>query len=174
MQFELRSGIEVLERTPAMFRTMLGGLSDEWTIPNEGQDTFSAWDNLAHLVHAEHTNWIPRARTILARAPDRRFAVFDRFGHRDASAGRTIAELLEEFARVRAENLVTLRGWDLSARDLSLAGEHPELGEVTLRQLLGTWVVHDLGHIAQTARVLAKQYRDAVGPWQAYLPLLTR
>lgn len=174
MEFELTRAIEVLQRTPSTFRSMLGGLSEAWTAPNEGPNTFSAWDNLGHMIHAERANWVPRARIILAQGSDRRFPSFDRFAHYRDSAGKSIAELLDEFAALREESIATLRGWNLTDRELALTGEHPELGATTLRQLLSTWVVHDLGHIAQTARVMAKQYREAVGPWQAYLPILTR
>jgi hypothetical protein len=174
MQFQLTHALEVLERTPATFRALLGGLPEVWTVPNEGPDTFSAFDNVGHLVHGERTDWIPRARIILAQGPNRRFEPYDRFAQYQESRGKRMAELLDEFARLRGENLATLRGWQLSERELALEGEHPELGPVTLRQLLATWVAHDLGHVAQTARVLAKQYREAVGPWRAYLPVLDR
>jgi hypothetical protein len=174
MQFELTHALEVLERTPATFRALLGDLSEAWTAPNEGPDTFSAFDNVGHLIHGERTDWIPRARIILAQGPNRRFEPFDRFAQYRESDGKSAAQLLDEFARLRAENLATLRGWQLSERELALEGEHPELGPVTLRQLLATWVAHDLGHLAQTARVMAKQYREAVGPWRAYLPVLDR
>jgi len=173
MAFDLTRGIEVLERTPGALRAMLGGLSDAWTMSNEGPDTFSAWDNVGHLVNAEYTNWIPRARAILDQA-DHRFPPFDRFAHYRDSAGKSLTDLLDEFARARARNIDTLRGWNLTDRELALTGEHPEFGSVSLRQLLATWVVHDLGHTAQIARVMAKQYREAVGPWQAFLPILTR
>ena len=174
MQFDLPRALEILERTPGTFRALLGGLSDAWTMPDEGPDTFSAFDNLGHLIHGERTDWIPRARIILAQGPDRRFEPYDRFAQYRESEGKSVAELLEEFTRLRAGNLVTLRGWNLSDRELALEGEHPALGTVTLRQLLATWAAHDLGHIAQTARVMAKQYREAVGPWRAYLPVLDR
>jgi hypothetical protein len=174
MHFQLTRAIEVLERTPATFRALLGGLPEAWTAPNEGPDTFSAFDNVGHLIHGERTDWIPRARIILAQAPNRRFEPYDRFAQYGESQGKSMADLLDEFARLRAENLATLRGWQLSERELALEGEHPDLGRVTLRQLLATWVAHDLGHLAQTARVLAKQYREAVGPWRAYLPVLDR
>ena len=174
MGFDLPHALLVLERTPATFRAMLGGLPDAWTAPNEGPDTFSAWENLAHLVHGERADWIPRARIILAGGADRRFAPYDRFAHRVESAGRPVEALLDELATLRAANLAELRGWTLGERELALTGEHPAFGTVTLRQLLATWVAHDLGHVAQTARVLAKQYRDAVGPWRAYLPVLER
>lgn len=174
MRFQLTRAFEVLEATPGTFRALLAGLSEDWTTPNEGPETFSAWDNLGHLVHAERTNWIPRARVILAGDPAGRFPPFDRFAHRTTSRGRTVEELLEAFAALRAENLATLRGWHLEDSDLAREAVHPELGTVALRQLLATWVAHDLGHLAQTARVLAKQYGEAVGPWRAYLPILQR
>lgn len=174
MHFQLPHALQILERTPATLRALLGGLSEVWTAPNEGPDTFSAFDNLGHLVHGERADWVPRARIILAQGPERRFEPFDRFAHYRENRGKSVGELLDEFARLRSENLDTLRGWELSERELALQGEHPELGPVTLRQLLATWVAHDLGHVAQTARVLSKQYRDAVGPWRAYLPVLDR
>ena len=174
MQFDLIQAIEILERTPATFRVFLGGLTEAWTRPNEGPDTFSAFDNVGHLIHGERTDWIPRARIILAQGRNRRFEKFDRFAQYRESQGQSLAQLLDEFERLRADNLVTLRGWQLTERELALEGEHPELGPVTLRQLLATWVAYDLGHVAQTARVLAKQYREAVGPWRAYLPVLDR
>ena len=174
MQFELTQANQILERTPVALRGLLGGLADAWTASNEGQDTFSAFDNIGHLVHGERTDWIPRARIILAQGADRRFEPFDRFAQYHESRGRSLTELLDEFARLRAENLATLRGWQLTDRELALEGEHPALGTVTLRQLLATWVAHDLGHTAQIARVLAKQYREEVGPWRAYLPILDR
>jgi len=174
MEFQLTQAMEVLERTPAALRALLHGLSAEWTTPNEGPDTFSAYDNVGHLVHGERADWIPRARLILAQGPDRRFAPFDRLAHRRESAGRSLEQLLDDFAQLRTENLAILRGWELDERALALEGEHPVFGRVTLRELLSTWVAHDLGHLAQIARVMAKQYREAVGPWRAYLPVLTR
>lgn len=174
MQFDLTRAVEILERTPSVFRSLTGGLSDAWTAPNEGPDTFSAFDNLGHLIHGERTDWIPRARIILAQGADRRFEPYDRFAQARESQGKTMGHLLDEFASLRAANLDVLRGWNLTDRQLALEGEHPAFGNVTLRQLLSTWVAHDLGHIAQTARVMAKQYRDAVGPWRQYLPILDR
>lgn len=174
MEFQLPLAIEILERTPATFRALLGGVSEAWTTPNEGPDTFSAFDNLGHVIHGERADWIPRARIILAQGENRRFEPFDRFAQYRESEGKSTAQLLDEFERLRAENVATLRGWKLGDRELALEGEHPAFGAVTLRQLLATWVAHDLGHIAQTSRVLAKQYREAVGPWRAYLPILDR
>lgn len=174
MTFQLSEGIAILERTPATFRALLAGLPEMWLTSNEGPDTFSPFDNVGHLIHGERTDWIPRARIILAQGDDRRFEPYDRFAQVRESQGKALSQLLDEFAQLRAENLETLRGWNLSDRELALEGEHPELGTVTLRQLLATWVAHDLGHVAQTSRVMAKQYREAVGPWRAYLPVLDR
>jgi len=174
MNFELSNGISVLERTPATFRALLANLPESWTMSNEGPDTFSAFDNIGHLIHGERADWIARARIILAQGTDRRFEPYDRFAQIRESEGKTLGQLLDEFAQLRAENLVTLRSWKIGDRELGLEGEHPSLGTVTLRQLLSTWVAHDLGHVAQTARVMATQYRDAVGPWRQYLPVLNR
>jgi len=174
MIFELSTGIAVLERTPLALRSLLSGLPESWTTPNEGPDTFSAFDNVGHLIHGERADWIPRARIILDQGPNRRFEPYDRFAQVHESKGKNLAQLLDEFSDLRAANLVTLRSWTIGDRELALEGEHPSLGTVTLRQLLATWVAHDLGHIAQTSRVMAKQYRDAVGPWRQYLPVLDR
>jgi hypothetical protein len=174
MAFDLSDGIEVLERTPAVFRALLSDVSDGWSTADEGPNTFSPFDNVGHLIHGERTDWIPRARIILAQGANRRFEPYDRFAQVRESAGKTLAQLLDEFAALRAQNLDTLRGWQLSDAQLALMGEHPELGPVSLRQLLATWVAHDLGHIAQTTRVMAKRYREALGPWRAYLPVLDR
>ena len=174
MHYRIDDAAAILERTPATFRALLGGLPDVWTAPNEGPETFSAFDNLGHLIHGERADWIPRARIILAQGPNRTFEPYDRFAQVRESQGKSLATLLDEFARLRAENVSTLRGWRLTDAQLALAGEHPALGTVTLEQLLATWVGHDLGHLAQTARVMAKQYRDAVGPWRAYLPVMDR
>jgi len=173
-RFDLANAIEVLERTPAAFRALLAGLPDAWTTPNEGPDTFSAFDNVGHLVHAERTDWIPRARIILEHGPSRAFDPFDRFAQAHESRGKRVGDLLDELSTLRAQNLDTLRGWRLTARELALEGAHPALGRVTLAQLLAAWVVHDLGHLAQTSRVMAKQWRDEVGPWRAYLPIVDR
>ena len=174
MIFELSTGIAVLERTPLALRSLLSGLPESWTTPNEGPDTFSAFDNVGHLIHGERADWIPRVRIILDQGPNRRFEPYDRFAQVHESKGKNLAQLLDEFSDLRAANLVTLRRWTIGDRELALEGEHPSLGTVTLRQLLATWVAHDLGHIAQTSRVMAKQYRDAVGPWRQYLPVLDR
>ncbi|HEU4642562.1 MAG TPA: DinB family protein [Gemmatimonadaceae bacterium] len=174
MEFDLTTGIVVLERTPAVMRAMLAALPDAWTTANEGPETWTPYDIMGHLIHGERTDWIPRARIILDQGASRRFTPFDRFAQFRESEGKSLGDLLDEFARLRADNLATLAGWRLTDAQLALEGEHPELGRVTLRQLLATWVAHDLGHIAQTARVMAKQYRGAVGPWRAYLPVMDR
>ena len=174
MSFDLHHGIAVLERTPAVFRALLAGLPDVWIVGNEGPDTFSPFDNLGHLIHGERADWMPRARIILAQGGNRTFEPYDRFAQERESAGKTLGQLLDEFAALRAQNLAALREWHLTDAQLALGGEHPALGAVTLRQLLATWVAHDLGHLAQTSRVMAKQYREAVGPWRAYLPVMDR
>ena len=174
MDFDLNAGIAILERTPATFRAMLAGLPPMWTDATEGPDTWSPYVIMGHLIHAERTDWITRAEIILAQGPNRRFTPYDRFAQFRDSKGKSLAELLDEFERVRAENVATLWRWKLTDAQLALEGEHPAFGLVTLRQLLATWVAHDLGHVAQAARVMAKQYREAVGPWRAYLPVLDR
>ena len=174
MDFDLTNGTAVLERTPHVLRALLAGLPPAWTDATEGPETWSPFVVVGHLLHGERTDWIPRARIILAQGPDRRFEPFDRFAQFRDSAGQSLDALLDAFAEARAANLATLAGWHLTDAQLALEGEHPALGTVTLRQLLATWVAHDLGHIAQTSRVMAKQYRDAVGPWREYLPVLDR
>jgi len=174
MNFELPDAIAVLERTPAVLRTWLAGLPEGWTTCNEGPETFSPYDILGHLIHGERADWIARARIILDQGANRRFEPYDRFAQQRESAGKTLTQLLDEFATLRDSNLATLSGWRLTDAELALEGEHPTFGAVTLRQLLSTWAAHDLGHIAQAARVMAKRYRDDVGPWRAYLPVLDR
>ncbi|HEX2202682.1 MAG TPA: DinB family protein [Longimicrobium sp.] len=174
MDFDLAAGTAVLERTPETLRALLSGLPPAWTGATEGPETWSPYDVVGHLVHGERADWIPRARIILAQGPQRRFEPVDRFAQFRESQGKTLEDLLCELEKLRAESLATLAGWNLTEAELGLEGEHPVFGAVTLRQLLSTWVAHDLSHIAQIARVMAKQYRDAVGPWRAYLPVLDR
>jgi len=174
VNFEVDRAIEILERTPHTLSALLAGLPDAWTRGTEGPDTFSPFDVVGHLIDGEETDWIPRAGIILAQGESPRFEPYDRFRHKQRNAGRSLASLLNEFADLRKKNLKLLRSWKLTPKQLALPGEHPSLGPVTLAQLLAAWVVHDLGHIAQVARVLAKQYRDQVGPWTPYLPVLTR
>ena len=174
MDFDLAAGVAILERTPGTLRAMLDRLTPTWTDATEGPDTWSPYVIVGHLIHGERTDWIQRAQIILAQGANRRFTPYDRFAQFRESQGKPLAELLEEFARLRAGNLATLGAWNLSEAQLDLEGEHPEFGSVRLRQLLATWVAHDLGHVAQTARVMAKQYRGAVGPWRAYLTVMDR
>jgi hypothetical protein len=174
MDFSLDLALEVLSRTPATLRTMLYGLPSPWTVGNEGPDTWSPQDVMGHLIHGEETDWIPRANIILTKGESQAFEPFDRFAQARRFADWPLERLVDRFAELRAAGLTTLRGWHLTREQLALRGRHPELGQVTLSQLLASWVVHDLGHIAQISRVMAKQYTVAVGPWKAYLPVLTR
>lgn len=174
MKYTLPEAIAVLSRTPAVLDSLLRDLPDAWTLPNEGPDTWSAFDVVGHLIHGEKTDWIPRARLILSDAADKRFESFDRFAQFENSRGKTLSQLLDAFAHVRQENLNALKAWNLTDADLDKTGIHPEFGTVTLRQHLATWVAHDLGHIAQIARVMAKQYREETGPWVKFLGILNR
>jgi hypothetical protein len=174
MDFDLLTGAAVLARTPQVLRVMLEGLPPAWIDATEGPETWSPFGIVGHLVHCERTDWIPRARIILAQGPERRFTPLDRFAQFRESKGKSLTVLLDELALARKENLTMLMGWHLTEDQLALEGEHPAFGTVTLRQLLAAWVAHDLGHVAQTARVMAKQYRDAVGPWREYLPIMDR
>jgi uncharacterized damage-inducible protein DinB len=174
MKFELRQGIGVLQRTPAVLEQLLSDIPAEWATRNEGGESWSPFDVVGHLVDGERTDWMARLRIILAQGSNRRFAPVDRFAHLSRNKGRGLNELLQEFRDLRAKNLAELQAIDLTASALQLTGEHPAFGTVTLEQLLATWVAHDLGHIAQITRVMAKQYREAVGPWEAYLPVLHR
>ena len=173
MNFDLDLSIEVLERTPPAMHAMLAGLSEPWVSGTEGPDTFSPFDVVGHLIDGEETDWMPRAGIILARGADPRFEPYDRFRHKARNVERTMPSLLAEFARLRSANVDELRSWRLGPAELSLPGTHPRLGPVTLRQLLAAWVVHDLEHVAQAARVMAKQYGTEVGPWVPFLPVLT-
>jgi DinB superfamily len=173
MQFDLGLGTQILARTPATLGALLRGLTSEWTRATEGPETFSPFDVVGHLIDGEETDWIPRARIILAQGPDPRFEPYDRFRHKTRNVGRTLESLLTEFKQLRSANLTLLGSWRLSPSTLALRGIHPSLGPVTLGDLLGAWVVHDLGHVAQVARVMAKQYRQAVGPWEPFLPILS-
>jgi hypothetical protein len=174
MEVEMDQALDVLERTPGTVRALLGGLGDEWVLPNEGPDTFSPHDVIGHLIHGEKTDWIPRIRIVLERGESKPFEPFDRFGFRAYATGVPIDTLLFDFERLREENLEMLRGFRLGPADLARKGTHPVLGPVTLGQLIASWVVHDLGHLAQAARVMAKQYRAAVGPWTEFLAILSK
>ncbi len=172
--FSLPDSIAVLERTPATLQALLAGLPEGWTTCDEGVGTWSAYTVVGHLIHGEKTDWIPRLRIILEHGNARAFEPFDRFAQQRESPGTSLEQLLAEFARLRQGTVAQLRAAQLDARHWGLRGMHPALGEVTLKNLIATWVVHDLGHIAQVARVMAKRYGDEVGPWRDYLPVLKR
>lgn len=172
MEFELAHAIEILRRTPATLDSLLRDLPDPWLVRNEGPETWSPYDVIGHLIHGEETDWIPRAKIIIEHGETRAFEPFDRVAMFETSKGKSICELLDTFAQLRTANLHELESLNLTSDLLEKRGRHPELGVVTLKQLLATWVVHDLGHIRQVARVMSRQYRDAVGPWKAYLSIL--
>jgi len=172
MDFELEHAKEILGRTPATLNAMLRGVSEAWLVGNEGAETWSPYDVVGHLIHGEETDWIPRARIILEHGEARAFEPFDRVGMFEKSKGKSIAELLDEFAKLRKQSLNELSAMNLTPELLEKRGTHPELGVVTMKLLLAAWVVHDLGHVRQIVRVMAKQYSDAVGPWRAYLSIL--
>ncbi|WP_299548647.1 DinB family protein [Seonamhaeicola sp.] len=174
MTYSIPKALEILERTPETLNALLLGLSDDWIHNNEGDNTWSPFDVVGHLIHGEKTDWIERTNIILSDSENKTFKSFDRFAQFEASKGKTLDQLLNEFSELRAENLKKLKALQLTESQLDLKGTHPELGEVTLKQLLATWVTHDLGHIAQIARVMAKQYKDEVGPWEAFIPVLNR
>ena len=170
--FRIDDAARVLERTPGTLRGMLMGLGPDWAFGNYGQDTFSPFHVVGHLIHGENTDWMPRLRIILERGESVPFEPFDRFAHFALTQGRRLDELLIEFTRLRSANVVKLRALKLTEAMLSVRGTHPELGTVTARELIATWVVHDLNHVKQIAKGMAWQYRDQVGPWKAYLPIL--
>lgn len=174
MKFQLNHAKEVLGRTPEVLYALLDRLSDEWLLSNEGQESWSPFDVVGHLIHGEETDWIPRARIILEYGDERAFPPFDRFAMFENSRGKSMGELLATFERLRGESLRALEEMNITPLMLEKRGLHPELGAVTLGQLLSTWVVHDLGHVGQITRVMAKQYKEEVGVWQAYLPILNR
>lgn len=164
--------VEILERTPRILRTWLAGLGPHWTRCDYGPDTFTPYDVVGHLIHGEKADWLARTRIILDHGPARPFDPYDRYAQFEESRGKSLEQLLDEFERLRTENLAALRALDLSPARLALRGRHPALGEVTLENLLATWVAHDLNHIAQIAKCMATQYDAAVGPWREYLGIL--
>ncbi len=172
MDFQLSQARPVLQRTPAVLRSLLQGLPAEWTSRNEGPGTWSPFDVIGHLIHGERTDWMPRAEHILQHGDSVAFPPFDREAMFAASRERTISELLDEFEILRAQSLQRLDSLRFTNDDLARRGRHPEFGAVTMGQLLSTWVAHDLTHINQIVRVMAKQYEAAVGPWRAYLSVL--
>lgn len=172
MEFNLNKSIEILERTPQVIETMLTGISDEWIQANEGADTWNPYDIVGHYIHGEKTDWIPRLELILSDAPNKKFEPFDRFAQSRDSQGKSFQQLLNEFKTMRQTSLLKLKSKNLTDKDFARKGIHPVFGEVTVAQLLATWVAHDLNHIAQIARVMAKQYKAEVGPWIQYLRIL--
>ncbi|HKR00239.1 MAG TPA: DinB family protein [Pyrinomonadaceae bacterium] len=174
MEFQLDHATEILRRTPATLNALLHSLPGEWILRNEGPESWSPFDILGHLIHGEEADWIPRARIILEYGEGRAFEPFDRFAMFEKSRGKSLGDLLATFERLREESLRELAEMKLTPEMLGKRGMHPELGVVTLSQLLSTWVVHDLGHVGQIVRVMAKQYTEAVGAWRAYLPILSR
>lgn len=172
MSHDLQDTIALLSRTPAALNALLRDLPESWTHRNEGANTWSAYDVVGHLIHGERTDWIPRARMILEHGEGRAFERFDREAQFRESQAKSLPELLDEFARVRAENLATLRAMRLGPQQLALRGRHPRLGVVTLSNLLATWAAHDLTHLHQLSRIMAHQYREAVGPWTAFLGVM--
>jgi hypothetical protein len=172
MPHNLDDTIALLERTPAALNALLRDLPETWTARNEGAETWTVSDVVAHLIHAEHTDWIPRAKTILQFGETQAFAPFDRLGYIRESQGKSLGQLLDEFAGVRAESLRELRRLNIHPKDLDQSGRHPALGAVTLSELLATWAAHDLTHLHQTSRIMAHQYRAATGPFSVYLGVL--
>ena len=172
MLFNLEQAIEILSRTPAVLNSLLNGLSSDWITSNEGDKTWSQFDVLGHLIHGERTDWIPRVKIILQSGEAETFATFDRFAQFEESEGKSLEELLTTFAELRAQSLATLASLNITTEDLEKTGAHPQLGIVRLEQLLATWVAHDLSHLTQITRTMAKQYRAAVGQWEAYLSVL--
>jgi DinB family protein len=171
-KFNLADALAVLTRTPIALDALLRGLPNVWVRCNEGKDSWSAFDIVGHLIVGERTDWVPRARIILENGEARPFDPFDRFAQVKESQGKSLEQLLEDFARLRKENLAALQALNLQPEDLNRRGKHPALGVVTLSELLATWAVHDLTHLHQLSRVMAHQYREVVGPWRAYLGVL--
>jgi hypothetical protein len=173
MNFSLDDAVPVLRATPVVLRAWLADLPDVWTRSNEGPETWSPFDIVGHLIHGERTDWIPRLELLLTHGESRPFTPFDRFAQFRDSQGKSLHQLLDTFADLRLGNLSRLESLRLEPRDLNRPGRHPELGSVSLGQLLATWVAHDLNHLGQIARVMGRQYTEAVGPWLEYLPLLS-
>jgi len=172
MNFTIDRSLAILCRTPAVIETLLNGISEEWLKNNEGANTWSPYEVVGHLIHGEKTDWIVRAKVILSAAQNKTFEPFDRFAQSNEDQERPIGVLLEEFKEWRVKNLEELKALQIDEAKLQKKGIHPELGEASLKELLSTWVVHDLGHIAQITRVMAKQYKSEVGPWKEYLGIL--
>ncbi len=174
MEYSIDKVLEILERTPHILNTYLGNLSDEWIFCNEGDETWSAFDIVGHLIHGEKTDWIPRLKIVLSNSKNKTFEPYDRFAQFEESKEKTMIQLLDEFSKLRNQNIEFLKSLKISEADFNKNAIHPSLGEVTLKNLLATWVTHDLGHIAQMSRVMAKQYKDEVGPWVEYISILNK
>jgi DinB family protein len=174
VEFQLDTALPILRRTPSVLRTLLSDLPDDWIDATEGPGTWSPFDVVGHLIHAERTNWMARVDHLLRQGDAVAFPPFDREAMFTASKGRSLDELLDTFASLRRESVDRLDALHLTDAELERRGRHPEFGNVMLRQLLATWVAHDLGHVSQIVRVMARQYSDAVGPWRAYLSILSR
>lgn len=172
MKYSFETAFEILERTPRVLSSLLRGLDENWVMNNEGADTFSPFDVVGHLLHGEKTDWAIRIRRILEHGTAMPFEPYDRFAQYEESKGKNLIQLLDEFEKLRNENLQWLKSLELNEADLDKKGMHPSLGEVTLRNLMATWVVHDLTHIAQITRVMAKQYKEEIGPWTEFFRIL--
>ena len=172
MKYSLERSYEILDRTPGVLQALLSGLPDDWVIPNEGPETFSPYDVIGHLVHGEKTDWTVRTKMILEFGNTKTFERYDRFAQYEESKGKSLQQLLDEFAAIRKENMIWFKALNLTEDDLDRQGMHPVLGDVTLKNLLATWVVHDLTHIAQITRVMAKQYKTEMGPWPEFFRIL--
>ncbi len=173
MKFDFLKSYQVLERTPVVLKALLSHQHDDWIMNNEGPETFSPYDVVGHLIHGERTDWTARVKMILEHGTAKTFMSWDRFAMYEESKGKTLQQLLDEFEKLRNENMTWLKSLNLTEQDLDKKGMHPKLGEVTLRNLLSTWVVHDLTHLAQITRVMAKQYKEEMGPWPEFFRILS-
>ena len=172
MKYDLKKSYEILDRTPIVLEALLSGLHDDWLMNNEGPETFSPYDVIGHLIHGEKTDWVARAKTILEYGTNTPFKPWNRFARFEESKGKPLRQLLDEFEALRKENMRWFKGLNLTENDMEKRGSHPTLGEVSLRNLLATWVVHDLTHIAQVSRVMAKQYKEEMGSWPQFFRIL--
>lgn len=174
MKYSIDKALEILDRTPKILKIYLENLSDQWVYCNEGPGTWCAFDIVGHLIHGEKTDWIPRLKIVLNDSVNNTFEPYDRFAQFEESKGKTLNQMLLEFSELRTKNLNYLKSLNITETDLNKKATHPELGEVSLKNLLATWVTHDLGHIAQINRVMAKQYKEEVGSWIKYISILNR
>ena len=168
MKFSVDKSLQILERTPIVIEELLGGLDNDWIYANEGKDTWSAFDVMGHFIEGEKTDWIPRMQIIISNDKEKKFEPFDRFKQFEESKGKNISELIQEFKKLRKKNIEIFKNTKLDETALNTTGIHPEFGKVTLRQLLATWVTHDLAHLLQISRVMTKQYEEEIGPWKKY------